>query len=261
MAFRSASLAEEQGYRKLRVLKEGLPAWRQAKQPVVVDPEYASTILDDNHVVIDLRSAEEATRGHLPAAVNIPASTIAAIERDAAARKGIPGLRDRQAPVVIYSNDTVSAEDTYRILGTWGYVNTTILDGGFPAWVRGAYHTDSGAPRAAINFTRKPLPGSVTADEFKRLVALGSVVVVDVREADEVAKGMIPGAIHIPLSKFNEEAEKLSPQDEILIHCAVGLRARMAYIRLKVRGYEHVQFLNDNIVIRKDGTYCIDCDQ
>lgn len=55
-----------------------------------------------------------------------------------------------------------------------------------------------------------------------------NLVLIDVRNDDEVARGMIENAIHIPLSMLAVEYPKLANQDEIVFYCHSGVRSAMA---------------------------------
>lgn len=54
----------------------------------------------------------------------------------------------------------------------------------------------------------------------------GSIVVVDVREPNELAGGMIPGSLSMPLSQFDPGA--LPDDRRIVFSCAAGVRSRTA---------------------------------
>jgi len=60
--------------------------------------------------------------------------------------------------------------------------------------------------------------------KVKRLVASGTITVLDVRWPDIYDQGHIPGALNVPLDDFEEEKEgllsKVTPGDEILVYCA-----------------------------------------
>jgi predicted sulfurtransferase len=66
----------------------------------------------------------------------------------------------------------------------------------------------------------------VTADrismaEFKKLHASGSVLVVDVRDADSFKLGHIPGAILVPLEQVSARARELKAvKKPIVTYCA-----------------------------------------
>ncbi len=72
------------------------------------------------------------------------------------------------------------------------------------------------------------------ADVSARL-ARGDIVLVDVREANEIAAERIPGALSMPLSKFDPAA---LPADaaKIVFSCAGGKRSAMAVARSQAAG-------------------------
>ncbi len=259
MGRRAAGLAAQQGYTQVRVYKDGLQDWRKARGLVVVDREYVSSILDEHHVVVDVRPGDAAAQGRLPTAVSAPLSRMQELDRAPGPRRTLPGLRDRLAPIVLYGADRREGEQAAALLAAWGFSNIAVLDGGYPSWSGAGLPTSSGAPPAQVNYSRKVLKGTISAEDFRALATSGQAVVLDVREDDEVAHGRIPGSVHIPLGKLDERLGELSPDAEIIIHCAVGVRARMAYIRLAVRGFKHVRFLDATISVQPDGTFCIDC--
>lgn len=63
-------------------------------------------------------------------------------------------------------------------------------------------------------------------DEVKAGLDDGSMLVVDVREPNELAGGMIPGSVSMPLSRFDPAA--LPPGRRIVFSCAAGVRSRTA---------------------------------
>lgn len=66
-------------------------------------------------------------------------------------------------------------------------------------------------------------------------------LILDVREADEFAKGYIPGAINVPRSRLemlaiqNEALQKVADCDT-LVYCASGKRSLLAAETLKALG-------------------------
>ncbi len=53
-------------------------------------------------------------------------------------------------------------------------------------------------------------------------------VLVDVREDNEWASGRIPGAIHVPLSRFAQAAAKIPTGKQIIFYCQSGMRSKSA---------------------------------
>lgn len=60
------------------------------------------------------------------------------------------------------------------------------------------------------------------------LAALGEVVLVDVREADEYASGHVPGAVNIPLSSVPERVGEFNGSQTVYVICQSGGRSARA---------------------------------
>jgi rhodanese-related sulfurtransferase len=75
------------------------------------------------------------------------------------------------------------------------------------------------------------------AQELKeRLDAGESVVVLDVREPNETAGGIIPGAVVIPLSQLSSRWEEVSSANEVVVYCALGARSLQGAAFLRENG-------------------------
>ena len=68
-------------------------------------------------------------------------------------------------------------------------------------------------------------PRFVTSDEFVRRVGDGSLVVLDVRELDEVAAWPMPGALTIPLGQLSVSLGAIPRDGDVVVVCAKGARA------------------------------------
>ncbi len=93
----------------------------------------------------------------------------------------------------------------------------------------------------------EPMVQTLSAQQLRDRLALGNVRLIDVRTAEEVAEGMIPGAEHIPLDDF--DPAKLDPSDsrEIIIYCRSGRRSQIAAERLAAHSGEPVLHLAGGI--------------
>ncbi len=70
---------------------------------------------------------------------------------------------------------------------------------------------------------------TITADELQQRVEAGEELnIIDVRESDEVAVGMILGAQHMPLGEVEERAGELEAGKEYYVVCRAGRRSEMA---------------------------------
>lgn len=67
----------------------------------------------------------------------------------------------------------------------------------------------------------------ITPQELRERLASGEeLVLIDVREEDEVASGMIPGAQHIPMGQIPQHTETLPADTEIVFICRSGSRSQ-----------------------------------
>ena len=73
-----------------------------------------------------------------------------------------------------------------------------------------------------------------------RAATPGSTVMLDVRNNDEVALGMLPNAVHIPLGDLERRFGELDKNKEIYLYCRSGNRTQMALEILKQAGFPNV---------------------
>lgn len=76
-----------------------------------------------------------------------------------------------------------------------------------------------------------------------------NVRILDVRRTDEVAKGAIPGALHIPLDDLRDRAAELDPNLRYVVYCRSGLRSYVACRMLGGLGFEQVYNLSGGHVV------------
>lgn len=80
---------------------------------------------------------------------------------------------------------------------------------------------------------------NIYAEDVKRMIDnKEDVQVVDVREDFEVAQGMIPDAIHIPLGHLPEGYNLLDTDRPIVVVCRSGARSMNACMFLKSKGID-----------------------
>ncbi|MHB1524096.1 MAG: molybdopterin-synthase adenylyltransferase MoeB [Candidatus Dormibacteria bacterium] len=79
-------------------------------------------------------------------------------------------------------------------------------------------------------------------------------LVLDVREPEEVAQGLIPGAIHIPRGYLELQVEAAIPDRSrpVTVYCAAGVRSLLAGRTLRQMGYSDVRSLKGGFSSWKD---------
>lgn len=75
---------------------------------------------------------------------------------------------------------------------------------------------------------RRPAGQNLDPAEARALADSGTAVLVDVREDGEWQSGHIPGAIHLPLSRFAEGSARLPKGKRIVLYCLSGARSARA---------------------------------
>jgi rhodanese-related sulfurtransferase len=89
----------------------------------------------------------------------------------------------------------------------------------------------------------------ITPAQAREMIGKGDAVVLDVRDAMEVAQsGKVAGAVHIPrgLLEFKADPESpahdknLDPSKPVILYCASGGRSALAGKTLKDLGYDQV---------------------
>jgi molybdopterin/thiamine biosynthesis adenylyltransferase/rhodanese-related sulfurtransferase len=97
----------------------------------------------------------------------------------------------------------------------------------------------------------------IDPSEVKELLQEGAVI-VDIREAEELASGLLPGAKHVPRSYLETRIEGIvaDRSAHVILYCASGNRS--AYGARTLRddmGYEQVQSMKGGIALWKDRGY------
>jgi len=251
----SLKKAKQMGYTNLRVYREGEPEWK-TRNYLVTTPTFVKAAYVDRdipHVLIDARTAEDALSGHIKGAVSVPDGKVQAV------RKSLPDPK-LKAPLIVYDGrGGDQAVSVAKALVKAGQQNVMVLNGGMIGWQSAGYAIESGTPALTrIAYAPKPRAGSLPMAEFTTLAKStpADVLILDVRNADEASAGMIKGALLIPDEELAARMSEVPKNKRIVTHCLTGIRAEMAYHKLKEAGY-NAAFLNNEIEVAKDGSFKI----
>lgn len=87
---------------------------------------------------------------------------------------------------------------------------------------------------------------TIEAAELRSRLQRGEALnLIDVREDEEVALGMIPGAKHIPMNQIPERLHEIEPEEETIFICRSGYRSE--------RVCEYLQHLGRDNVVNLEG--------
>ena len=87
-----------------------------------------------------------------------------------------------------------------------------------------------------------------------QLINRQNAVLLDVREAGELAGGKLPNAIHIPLSQLKDRVGELAKMNSrpVVVYCALGRRSRSAGSILANAGFGSIYTLAGGLKAWKD---------
>ena len=165
-------------------------------------------------VILDVRSADEFSKGHIPNSIFI------GIDGGFAPWVGTL-IGDTQHPIILVTPKG-REEETITRLSRVGFDNTLgYLEGGITAWT---------AARKDIEQIE-----NITATQLQTKIEDGAAL-FDVRKENEYDSVHIPNATLIPLDKINESLNHHAFEKEFYLHCAGGYRSMIALSILKNRG-------------------------
>ena len=88
----------------------------------------------------------------------------------------------------------------------------------------------------------------IEASDLNSMITTSKVVLVDVRNDDEVARGIIPGATHLPLALLPVKYESLSGDDALVFYCHSGMRSAQAAAFIANKGRTNVFNLRGGVL-------------
>ncbi|OPH47702.1 sulfurtransferase [Paenibacillus ferrarius] len=94
---------------------------------------------------------------------------------------------------------------------------------------------------------------TIMPSEIKERLHRGEkLAIIDVREDEEVAAGIIPGAIHIPLGQLPERLTEIPQADEVILVCRSGARSGRALGFLEAQGYQGLKNMTGGMLEWED---------
>jgi rhodanese-related sulfurtransferase len=95
------------------------------------------------------------------------------------------------------------------------------------------------APAVLARFAT--MAGEITAQELKERLERGDdLIVLDVREQEEIALARMPRAVHIPMAEIPARLHELSRDREVVVVCHHGVRSAHVAQFLRQRQFDNV---------------------
>jgi len=222
-----------------------------------VSVEWVKQQLDKNTgiVLVDSRpKVKKYDKGHIPGAINIPDSQFAKMTDQ------LP--EDKSKTLVFYCGgfDCRLSHKSAKKAIDLGYTDVKVYAAGYPAWkaAYGAGETGS-AKMASTKVKAGTEEGSIDTDTFIKMVNENpdSMMLIDVRDADEFADAHLKTAVNIPVDQLEDKIKTLPADKPIVFVCGTGARSGESYYMVQdVRPeLKNVYYLDGYLTIKKDGTF------
>jgi rhodanese-related sulfurtransferase len=253
LSHKSAMKAEKLGYQNVKVYAEGFPGWMKAPGTYAeVSVEYVAKEIDGNKaVLIDARPHKpKFVKGHIPTAISIPNSQFGELKGKLPA--------DKDTPLIFYCGGfkcKLSHKSAKKAMEL-GYTDVKVFAAGYPAWKKLA-----GSAQETIQIKAGKEEGSIDIAAFEKILneKPESVLLVDVRGAEEYNAGKFGNAINIPTDDLEKNIKSLSSDKPIIFVCNTGALSGEAYYMVKDQrpDIKEVYYLEAEVTYNKDGSHKI----
>jgi len=199
--------------------RDGDLEWRGGDGNSWMTAKDLESAIADKVQVIDVRSATDFARNHLPGTINIPES------KSFTTYAGTVLRYDRPIVMMVKSPD-----QALRIRRQLAMIGMDLV-----GW-------SSVELMNELKHHVRPLPLIEAGALSERIAANGSVAlrVIDVRGRSEWNHGHLPKATHIYLGDLAADLVELNRDEPIVVHCQTGTRSSIAASLLTARGFTNV---------------------
>jgi rhodanese-related sulfurtransferase len=199
------------------------------------------------HAVLDLRERGAYERGHIFRATALPRCRL---------ETRLPSLVTAPStPLALYDEDGSLSPLAAATLGTMGYGDVRILEGGLAAWRDAGGLVVQGLNVPSKVFGERVLhqmgTPEITPHELQeRIASDADMVIVDARTPEEYARGCVPGAWSVPGGELVLRIAGLlkGPATTVVVHCGGRTRSYIGAESLRRMG------LPNPIVALRNGT-------
>lgn len=244
----SAKKAEKLGYKNVKVFPGGYPEWVKAGNYPAIGVETVKELITkgETFLLVDSRPLVKFLEGSIPSAVSIP---------DSAFDKKLGLLPTDKATQLVFfcgGYECPLSHSSAKKAMALGYSNVKVCEAGEPAWTR-MY----GAAGGGLKVQSGGVEGAFNVEQFKKILAEKpeSILIIDVREADEFAAGHLKGAVNIPVNALEKQLKDMKFDKPAVFVCSTGARSGEAYYMTRDlrKDVKDVYYLEATSKCQKDG--------
>jgi thiosulfate/3-mercaptopyruvate sulfurtransferase len=250
---------------------------RYAHVELLVEPNWTEAHETDPNIrIVDMRDQKAYVAGHIPRAVRVDEGPLRNSDErftylprpeTFAAMMEKAGISNKTHVVIYDDQGGKMAARLWYVMNAFGHSHISLVNGGWNKWIAEKRPTSTQVPAVTpTHFLVKETP-EMTCALPQFLARKPNVVVLDARSPEEykgtsvsphAAKaGRIPGAVNVewkenvagPNMEFKSVQDLrhlyvqkgITPDKEIVVHCASGGRAAQSLFALKLLGYPKVK--------------------
>lgn len=206
--------------RDAEINRTGAAVLNELPHPTALEPAAVNKLMQQGHLVLDIRPAAAFGAGHIPGSLNI------GLNGQLASWAGTliaPGT-----PIILVAEDEAKVDGAVMRLARVGIESVKgYLRNGIYAWDKAGLETSA--------ITQMPV------DELRQQIEIGNdLQIVDVRRPSEYQSGHAPGAINLTLAHLAEQLSMLDPQRPAAVICQSGYRSSAGASLLRRHGFQTV---------------------
>ena len=244
----SAKKAEKLGYKSVKVFPGGYPEWVKAGNAGATTVEAVKEKISkgENFLLVDSRPLVKFLEGSIPSAISIPDT---AFEK----KSGLLPA-DKASELVFFCGgyDCPLSHKSAAKAMALGYANVMIFEGGEPAWTK-----MFGASGGGLKVETGGVEGAISIEQFKKTLAEkpGSLMIIDVRDADEFDAGHLKGAVNMSVNELEKKLPGMKFDKPTVFVCSTGARSGEAYYMTREmrKDVKDVYYLEATTKCTKDG--------
>ncbi len=193
---------------------------------MLVEPAQLQKKLPDSDLrILDVRSMEEYSKGHIPGAVRVDVGEWKTLAIADGGLHDVKGWAEKLAPlgitskshVVVHGGRLTDAARIWWLLKYVGVENASLLNGSWESWANSDRPVQTSTPKVAatefkVEFQADRLE---EIDSLKKSLKSDKVKIVDARSDREFAGGRIPGSAHLEWKELLAEDGRFKTKKQL----------------------------------------------
>ncbi len=173
---------------------------------ISVEEVYEIMNSDEDYILLDVRTPEEFSEGHLEGALHIPVNEL----------EGRLGELSKDKPIIVYCKSGGRSSTAADLLVENSFTQIYNMSGGITEWMSKNYPVVVGEQETKEEYAII----EISVDEAYEFYKDGGYFFLDVRSESEYDNGHIKGAVNIPYNQIEDRLAELPTDIPIVVYCS-----------------------------------------